>query len=81
MFDPEKMMQETPEIGDVFRSSVYFDWVWKHCGFGQLSWYIDENGSIQMSNEGMNRERIRKILHSYADYVADNAVLEDYQSS
>jgi hypothetical protein len=70
------MMQEAPEIGQIFGSSAYFDWSWKYCGFGQLSWYM-EGDKIFISNESMDREMIRKILYEYADYIANNAVLED----
>lgn len=67
-----------PKIGAVFSGNAYFSWGWKNWGFGQLSFATDEEtGEIHIGNECMSRERVRAILHAFADYVADNGVLED----
>ena len=59
-------------------ASVYVDWGWTHKGVGQLRVYTDkEDGKIHIDNECMSKEHVRKILHAFADYVADNGVLAD----
>jgi hypothetical protein len=66
-----------PEIDAIHHANVYFDWAWKGCGFGQLSFSVDkETGKITCMNECMSRDRIRKILTSLANHIADNAELD-----
>lgn len=68
----------TPEIGSVFSGQAYFDWGWKNMGFGQLSFHVNQDtGKVYIGNECMNRETVRSILHAFADYVADNGIMED----
>lgn len=63
----------TPEVDGVHYANCYFDWGWKGCGFGQFSFSFDsETGKWECSNELMSPERSRKLLHAFADYVADN---------
>ena len=71
-------MTETPTIDEVFSAGAYFSWDWPKCGFGQLSFSkeLTENGvELTCMNECMNREAVRKLLHAFADFVADNVVL------
>ena len=68
----------SPRIGAVFGARAYFDWGWKDWGFGQLSFSADEEtGRIFIDNECMTRERVRAILHAFADHIADNGVLNN----
>lgn len=70
--------ENPPEATDVFNTSIYFNWSWMGCGFGQLSVELDrEKGEIVCQNECMSRDSIRKILHAYADFIADRCVLAD----
>lgn len=64
-------------VHGVHHAQAYFDWGWQGCGFGQLSFSMDKGGKITCMNECMGREAVRKLLHAFADYVADNAVLDD----
>ncbi len=82
MLTPEerkKLREENPPVVDwVHNANAYFDWGWKGCGFGQLSFSIDHNtGKISCMNECMSRDSVRKILHALADFVADRAILLD----
>lgn len=71
------MNAHPPEIDQLIGAKAYFSWSWEGCGFGQLSFAYDrETGAISCSNECMSRENVRKLLHAFADYVADNAVLD-----
>ncbi len=36
-----------------------------------------ETGELSCMNETMGRETVRKILHAYADHLADNVKLEE----
>ena len=70
--------ENPPEATDVFSTFIYFNWSWMGCGFGQLSVELDrEKGEIVCENECMSRDSIRKILHAYADFIADRCVLAD----
>jgi hypothetical protein len=75
----QKLRDENPpEVHWAHSLNAYFDWGWKGCGFGQLSFSIDEDtGQITCMNECMSRESVRKILHSLADFIADRTVLLD----
>lgn len=75
----QKLRDENPPVVDhLHYANSYFDWGWEGCGFGQLSFSIDrETGQIECMNECMSRESVRKILHAYADFIADRAVLLD----
>lgn len=70
----EKTMKENPPVVTAAHgASAYFDWEWHGCGFGQLSFDFDRGtGLWECSNEGMDPDRVRKLLHAFADYVADN---------
>lgn len=66
-----------PEIGSIHNGSVYFDWCWKGCGFGQLSFEVDrDTQKILCNNECMSRESIRKILTSLANHIAETCELD-----
>lgn len=74
-----KLRAENPPVAtDLFSSSIYFNWSWKGCGFGQLSVDLDiESGALLCNNECMRREDVRKLLHAYADFIADRCILTD----
>ena len=65
-----------PEIVSLHNSNVYFTWGWENFGFGQLSIGFADN-TLMASNETMSRESVRKLLHQWADYVADRVYLDD----
>lgn len=65
------------EIDNIFWANCYFDWGAEGFGFGQLSFAKDDAGTIICANECMSREKVRQILHAFADKIADTMVLED----
>jgi hypothetical protein len=66
-----------PEIGSIHSAGAYFDWAWKGCGFGQLSFEVDrETQAISCNNECMSRESVRKILIALANHIADTCVMD-----
>ncbi len=67
-----------PIVNGIHNVSLYCDWNWITCGFGQLSVdLIVKEDKIEVMNECMSRDSVRKILHAFADYIADRAVLND----
>jgi len=68
------MREANPPVVDGAHSAhAYFDWRWKGCGFGQFSFHYDhETEKWSCSNEVMGPEASRKLLHAFADFVADN---------
>lgn len=71
------MEANPPQVSYLHNARTYFDWGWKGCGFGQLEVFLSKDGTLIVENECMDRERVRKILHAWADFVADRAVLRD----
>ena len=72
-----QMDANPPEIGAIHQAGAYFDWGWKGCGFGQLSFEVNrETQAITCSNECMGRESVRKILIALANHIADNCVMD-----
>lgn len=70
--------ENSPVVDYLHNANSYFDWGWEGCGHGQLSFSIDrETGKITCMNECMGRNSVRKLLHAYADFVADRAILLD----
>ena len=68
----KSMIDNPPTCEGVHDGSAYFDWQWSGCGFGQFSFSYDrETGKWDCSNEMMKPESTRKLLHAFADYVAD----------
>lgn len=64
-------------VDAIHNADVYFDWGWKGCGFGQLSFHYDrETKKITCMDECMGREGVRKLLYALADYIANTAVLD-----
>lgn len=67
-----------PAVSFVHHASMYFDWSWIGCGFGQLSVDMSrEDKKIEVMNECMSRDSVRKFLHAFADFIADRAILSD----
>lgn len=67
-----------PQATFLHHAHFYFDWAWVGCGFGQVSVYLDrDQKQIEILNECMSRDSIRKMLHSLADFIADRAILSD----
>jgi hypothetical protein len=61
-----------------FDHNSYFGWSWDGRGFGQLRVNQDPtNGLLFVENECMSRDSVRHLLHAYADYIADRAILVD----
>ena len=68
----------SPVVSGLHSADMYFDWGWKGCGFGQLSFHFDREAStLECNNECMSRKSVRKILHAMADFIADRAILLD----
>lgn len=68
----------TPIVDGIHSAGAYFDWSWAGCGFGQLSFDFDrETEILSCNNEYMSRDDVRKILHAFADFVADRVLLDD----
>jgi hypothetical protein len=65
------MKDNPPTCEGVHSASAYFDWSWKGCGFGQLSFHYNHE-KWSCGTEMMGPEATRKLLHSFADFVADN---------
>ena len=79
----KQVMEENPPVVTAaHNAAAYFDWEWHGCGFGQLSFDFDRKTQLWgCSNEGMDPDRVRTLLHAFADYVADNLkpVIEEEQ--
>lgn len=73
------MNASNPEIETIVWSNIYVNWSWPGKGFGQLDVRTDQDepGVIRVDNECMDRESVRKILHAWADFIADRAVFDD----
>lgn len=68
--DPEVKRIRRPKCTDVHSAGAYFDWSWEGCGFGQLS-FSCKDGVWSCDTEMMGPESTRKLLHAFADHVAD----------
>ena len=64
------------EIDEVFNLNAYFSWGASGFGFGQTDISL-RDGVIEVDNECMSRETIRKIFHALVDHAIDRAVLRD----
>jgi len=61
-----------PIVTCLHSTRLYFDWGWKACGYGQLSFDL-ENGKITCANEAMSKEAVRTLMRAYVDYLVDNS--------
>lgn len=68
----KSMVDNSPVCSEVHRGGAYFDWQWKGCGFGQFSFHYDLDKGWSCDNEMMGPESTRRLLHAFADHVADN---------
>jgi len=71
------MDSNLPKVVETHTANTYFDWSWAGCGFGQMEVFLSKDGTLVIDNECMGRDSVRKILHAWADYVADRAILRD----
>lgn len=82
--NPEILLLAIPtkyEFGDdsIYKMSGYFGWGAMGMGFGQLSFYRDEEtGKIIFDTECMGPETTRKIMHDLVDFMVDNGVSADW---
>lgn len=68
----QKLMADNPPVcTGVHGAQAYFNWSWKGCGFGQLT-FSYQDGEWSCDTEMMGPESTRKLLHAFADHVADN---------
>lgn len=65
-----EMDKHFPTVDAAHSAGAYFDWCWQGCGFGQLSFGV-KDGVWHCDTECMGPESTRKLLHAFADYVAD----------
>lgn len=70
--DERKHAMDTnpPVVDEAYAANAYFGWGWKGCGFGQLSFSV-KDGQWSCDTEMMGPDSTRKLLHAFADYVAD----------
>jgi hypothetical protein len=67
----------TPQVTCVHYGQTFFDWSWNGCGFGQLEILFNKDGDLIAHNEMMSRDSVRKLLHAWADFIADRVQLAD----
>ncbi len=61
-----------PVVDEVNYTNAYFNWSWPGCGFGQLSFGYDQTTKTwTCDNEGMGSNDVRRLLHAFAEHVAD----------
>lgn len=64
----------------IHNCNAYFDWGALGMGFGQMSFYQDqETGDIVFDTEMMGPETTRLMLHQFVDYIVDNGVSDDWK--
>jgi len=61
------------DVTYVYPTNFSVAWKKANLGKGEIKVHVDENGSISCDNEYLHRSIVRKILHSLADHIADNA--------
>ena len=64
-----------PSIQLHSKMSGSFNWCWDGCGFGQLYFYKTGN-KVNISNEGMSKENVRKLMHAFVDKIVDEAEMD-----
>ncbi len=62
------------EITCIHNLDLSFTWDWEGCGFGGYWTFKHPDGRIELENECMSRERVRKVLHALADHIADSYI-------
>lgn len=60
-----------PRITGLHHASGYFHWSWPSVGVGELSYRTKSDGEIEFSAENMGANKIRNLLHAFADVLAD----------
>lgn len=65
-----EMDKHFPKVTEAHSAGAYYDWEWQGCGFGQLSFGV-KDGVWHCDTECMGPISTRKLLHAFADYVAD----------
>lgn len=68
-----KLREANPPVCDnAYAANAYFDWYWDGCGCGQLRFgYNPDTNEWWADTEMMGPESTRKLLHAFADFVAD----------
>lgn len=64
-----------PEIELHNAMHLSFDWSWDGCGFGQI-YFFKDGSEISISNEGMAKENVRKLLYAFVDKIIEEAEMD-----
>jgi len=71
--EPVKMFGHLDNTCEVSGTAL-FEWGLKDFGFGQLYFYVGEDGKTHCHNECMSNESVKKILNTLVDTcVMDNS--------
>lgn len=77
----EAAHKEEMTIHSLMTTDIYLGWDWPMVGFGQLSIHLrkqdDGTHRLEAMNECMGRDAVRKMLHAWADFVADRVYLDN----
>jgi hypothetical protein len=71
-----KSLSTKPSIDFVHSAQTSFDWDFNSRS-GQIDVFLSRDGQLIIDNGPLNRENVRKMLHSWADFIADRAILRD----
>ena len=68
----KKLMDSMPNTCEVIGTAT-LSWTMEGVGFGQVRFYVGEDGKTHCDNECMSNERIKKILNT----LVDTCVMDD----
>lgn len=73
MDEIENMFNKLENTCEVTDNGALFNWRLKDFGFGQLYFYVGEDGKTHCHNECMSNETVKEILNT----LVDTCVMDD----
>ena len=71
-------MVDKPVIRIFTPSTLSIGWDWRNVGYGEIT--IDSRANkIEVYNNNLTKDEVRKILHRFVDYGIDNGTFMEHR--
>ena len=71
-------MVDKPVIRIFTPSTLSIGWDWRNVGYGEIT-INSRTNEIEIYNNNLTKDEVRKILHRFVDYAIDNGTFVEHR--
>ena len=71
-------MVDKPVIRIFTPSTLSIGWDWRNVGYGEIT-INSRTNEIEIYNNNLTKDEVRKILHRFVDYAIDNGIFVEHR--